>query len=86
MSQQDVVAQLNYDIANDVEDIEWPFENIAVFSLGEKARSRARATHKPKHQVFSNPSTANLFDDVQNSNLFETVEWDAFVSLASPEL
>ena len=87
MSQQDVVAQLNCDIANDVEDIEWPFENIAVFSLGEKARSRARATHKPKHRVFSEPIKAgNLFDDVQNSNLFETVEWDAFVSLASPEL
>ncbi|WP_071839959.1 S8 family serine peptidase [Synechococcus sp. KORDI-100] len=86
MSQQDVAAQLNCNFTNDVEDIKWPFENIAVFSLGEKAQSRARSIDKAKHRVFAEPlKAANILDEVKGLNLFQTVEWDAFVSLSNSD-
>ena len=87
MSQQDVAGQLNCNYADEVEMIEFPFDNIAVFSLGEKAQSRARIGHESKHRVFAEPWKAgNIIEDVQKSDLFETVEWDAYVSLSSSEL
>ena len=86
MSQQDVAAQLNCNFVDDVEDIQWPFENIAVFSLREKARSRARSIDKAKRRVFAEPWKAvNILDEVKGLNLFQSVEWDAFVSLASSD-
>ena len=85
------------DVANDllckgnslIDEPDWPFDNIAVFSVNQSSRrSRggcrgsgrsSRVFDKPKK---SNPSK-QAFSQIVETGFFQTVEWDAEVSFAS---
>ena len=72
---------------------DWPFENIAVFSVNQSARRSRGGCHGSRSnrsgRVFDQPIQKNpakqAFSQIVDTGFFQTVEWDATVSLASVE-
>ena len=68
---------------------DWPFENIAVFSVNQSAR-RSRGGCRGSRRtgrMFDKPMKSNpakqAFTQIVDTGFFKTVEWDAVVSFAS---
>ena len=91
MNQQDVMNLLNCRDVDYVEDIDWTFDNIAVFSLEQDAlglnrhdqysRSSLRVMQQSRR---SKPQKA--LKAIQDLGVFKSLEWDAFVTQMSSDM
>lgn len=92
-SQKDVENDLLCKGDSVVSDLDWPFENIAVFSVNSSSRRASRGCRASRHRlerVFDRPrkrsASAQAFSQIVETGFFESVEWDAEVTLASTDL
>ena len=91
MNQQDVVNLLNCHDVDYVEDIEWPLDNIAVFSLEQDAvgRTRHEQNSRSSQRVLQQPRRSKpqkALKTIQNLDVFKSLEWDAFVTQMSSDM
>ena len=89
VTKQDVNEQLLCKGYRFVEDIEWPFDNVAVISLQAPAsQSRFSLSDRgPLSRVLDTPwSAKKSLKRVKRLGFFDTLEWDAFVTQAAHHL
>ncbi|MDC3010999.1 hypothetical protein OAZ24_02050 [Synechococcus sp. AH-736-G21] len=89
-SQKDVENDLLCKGDSVVSDLDWPFDNIAVFSVNSSSRRASgdcRASRHRSDRVFDRPrklsASAQAFSQIVDTGFFESVEWDVEVTLAS---
>ena len=89
-SQKDVKNDLLCKANFVIEEPEWPFDNIAVFMVNTSSRrfsGGCRASSHRSDRVFDRPRKRSVstqaFSQIVETGFFETVEWDAEISLAS---
>ena len=85
LTQQDVINELNCQDHSNIKDVQWFFDNIAVFTLDESsiARKPKLSKSRPSKRVLevSRRSPAQkALQGIQRTGLFDTVEWDAYVN------
>ena len=92
MTQKDVKNDLLCKANSVIDEPEWPFDNIAVFTVNESARRTCggcRGTRLRSDRVFDEPGkrkpAIQAFNQVLETGLFQSVEWDAVVTVASPD-
>ena len=91
-TQKDVKNDLLCKSNSVIDEPEWPFDNIAVFTVNKSARrSRGgcRGSGLRSDRVFDQPGklkpAMQAFNQVVDTGLFQSVEWDAVVTVASPD-
>ena len=75
-----------------VDEPDWPFDNIAVFNVNPSVRrsvGTCRGKRSRSDRVFGKigkrkPST-EAFTQIVETGYFQSVEWDAEVTIASPD-
>ena len=88
ISRQDVNDQLLCRGFRFVEDLQWPFDNVAVISLKSSTRrtSSSRSDRGPISRVLDTPWRAEKnLKRIKRLGLFDTLEWDAFVKQTTLE-
>ena len=88
VTQQDVNEQLLCKNYGFVEDIAWPFENVAVISLDGSSKRIAASQRQSGalSRVLDTPwSAKKSLKRVKRLGFFETLEWDAFVTQAASD-
>jgi hypothetical protein len=91
MTRKDVDLVLNCRDADNVEDIDWPFDNIAVFSLKDDGNERFRDDHSSRSSnrvvLQSRRSRARkALNGIQKLGFFESLQWDANVTQFAAEV
>lgn len=89
-SQKDVENDLLCKGDSYVAGVNWPFDNIAVFMVNTSSRrfsGGCRASSHRSDRVFDRPRKRSVstqaFSQIVETGFFETVEWDAEITLAS---
>ena len=92
MTQKDVTNDLLCKANSVIDEPKWPFDNIAVFTVNKSARRTrggCRGTRLRSDRVFDEPGkrkpAIQAFNQVLETGLFQSVEWDAVVTLASSD-
>ena len=89
VTQKDVENDLLCKGNSFINEPDWPFENIAVFSLNRSAqRSRggcrgSRRSDRAFDETIKSNRAKQAFTQIVDTGFFLTVEWDAEVSFAS---
>ena len=89
VTQKDVENDLLCKSISYIEEPDWPFDNIAVFSVNRSAgRSRGGCRRSRRSsRVFAEPikpkSAKQAFTQIVETGFFKTVEWDSEISIAS---
>ena len=90
MTQNDVEDQLSCKGSSLYSNPDWPFDNIAVFSTSKSIRRSSggcRGSQRKSGRVIGKPSgfkrARKAFNQVIDTGLFKSVEWDANISFAS---
>lgn len=93
VTQKDVENDLLCKGNSFVDAPEWPFENIAIFQVNQSSRRASGGCRGSRHRsdrVFDKPrklnSSAKAFNQMVDSGFFQSLEWDAVVQLASPDI
>ena len=93
VTKKDVKNDLRCKDNSFIEELEWPFENIAVFSVNpsaQRSRGGCRGSRRRSDRVFNNKGKTKpaieAFNQIVETGFFQTVEWDAVVALASSDL
>ena len=92
VTQKDVVNDLLCKGNSLVDEPDWPFDNIAVFNVNPSVRrsvGTCRGKRSRSDRVFGKigkrkPST-EAFTQIVETGYFQSVEWDAEVTIASPD-
>ena len=92
MTQKDVTNDLLCKANSVIDEPKWPFDNIAVFTVNKSARRTrggCRGTRLRSDRIFDEPGkrkpAIQAFNQVLETGLFQSVEWDAVVTLASSD-
>ena len=92
VSQKDVKNDLLCKANSVIEEPEWPFDNIAVFTVNKserRSRVDCRGSGSRSDRVFDNirktKPAIQAFNQINQTGFFQSVEWDAQVTLASAE-
>ena len=89
LTQNDVEDQLSCKGSSLYSNPDWPFDNIAVFSTSKSIRRSSggcRGSQRKSGRVIGKPSgfkrARKAFNQVIDTGLFKSVEWDANISFA----
>ena len=75
-----------------IDEPEWPFDNIAVFSVSKSARRTRGGCRGSRRsdRVFDTSAKSNpakqAFTQIVDTGFFQSVEWDAEISIASDRM
>ena len=88
MTQQDVTDQLMCSNMRFVEEVKWPFDNIAVFFLDQSSNKalQNQKNFRRSQRVLDTPwQLEKNIKRIKKMGLFKEVEWDAYVTQLSSE-
>ena len=92
LTQQDVEDELLCKAGSLISEPDWPFENIAVFTVSNsnrRSRGGCRKFAQRSDRVFGKPGklkrAAKAFTQILDTGFFKSVEWDANITLASSD-
>ena len=92
LTQQDVEDELLCKVGSSFSEPDWPFDNIAVFSISNskwRSRGGCQKFSQRSDRVFGKPGklkrAVEAFTQILDTGFFKSVEWDVDISLASSD-